>query len=271
MAIPYPEIDPVALAIGPLEIRWYALAYIAGFLLGWRYGLWMVGLDKTKRPNKDDVDDLISWSVLGVILGGRIGYVLFYQPEVYLESPLEIFKVWNGGMSFHGGVLGVILTLVIFARAKGISFLRLTDVFCCACPIGIGLGRLANFINGELFGKVTDVSWGMVFPQGGPLPRHPSQIYEAGLEGLLLFIVLFALVRHEPVRRQPGLLSGFFLIGYGLSRIFVEIFREPDLQIGYVVNIYTMGQILSLPMVLLGVGLIVFVRWKDCWFGKRAA
>lgn len=258
----YPNIDPVAFYLGPLPIRWYALAYIAGFLMGWQYCLYLAGLNKDARPNKTDIDDFLPWAILGVIVGGRIGYVFFYQFEMYAQDPVEAFKIWHGGMSFHGGMLGVIVAMISFSAYHKISFLRLSDMLACAAPIGIFFGRIANFINGELFGRITNQPWGMVFPRGGDLARHPSQIYEAALEGLVLFLILFLLARRDWVRERPGMLAGAFFIGYGISRIFVEFFREPDLEIGYVIGPFTMGQILSLPMVLGGCALIVYSHFR---------
>ena len=258
MALTFPNIDPVAISIGPFDIRWYALAYLAGFLLGWRYGLYMAGLNKPHRPDRTDIDDLLPWGVLGVILGGRLGYVLFYQTSIYMHDPLAIFKVWQGGMSFHGGVTGVIIALLAFSYMRKINLLRLSDIFCTAAPIGIFFGRLANFVNGELYGRVTDAPIGMVFPGGGPEPRHPSQLYEAGLEGLLLLTVLGALLHVKAVRERPGVLTGVFLCGYALCRIVVEFFREPDYFLGLYWGAVSMGQMLSVPMILLGGGVIAY-------------
>ncbi len=252
MAIPFPDIDPVAVSIGPIAIRWYALAYLSAFLLGWKYVIYLAGKNPEQRPNRLDLDDFLPWGILGVILGGRVGYVLFYQTAMYLHNPLEIFMLWHGGMSFHGGALGMILAMIIYAWRKKIYVLRLTDWVCCAVPIGLFLGRIANFINGELFGRVTDAPWGMVFPHGGELPRHPSQLYEAALEGLVLFLILFALAHNKKVRERPGIISGIFLIGYALSRITVEFFREPDVQIGFLFDYFTMGQLLCIPMIIGG-------------------
>lgn len=252
MAIPFPDIDPVAVSIGPIVIRWYALAYLSAFLLGWKYVIYLAGKNPEQRPNRLDIDDFLPWGILGVILGGRVGYVLFYQTAMYLHNPLEIFMLWHGGMSFHGGALGMILAMIIYAWRKNIYVLRLTDWVCCAVPIGLFLGRIANFINGELFGRVTDAPWGVVFPHGGELPRHPSQLYEAALEGLVLFLILLALAHNKKVRERPGIISGVFLIGYGLSRILVEFFREPDAQIGFLFNYFTMGQLLCIPMIIGG-------------------
>lgn len=254
----FPNIDPIAFYIGPLPIRWYALAYITGFLLGWKYCLYLAGIDKNKSPNKTDIDDFLPWAILGVILGGRLGYVIFYQWEFYVADPLEIARIWNGGMAFHGGILGVIVSAVIFTRARGISLLRLSDMLACATPIGLFFGRIANFINGELFGRVTNVPWAVNFPRGGGVERHPSQLYEAALEGLVLFVILFLLVRLKHIRERAGILSGVFLAGYGFARFFVEFYREPDLQIGYIAGVFTMGQMLCVPMILGGLILIAF-------------
>lgn len=259
MALEFPDIDPVALAIGPLEIRWYALAYLAGFILGWRYALYYAGLNAGVRPDKKDIDDFLPWAVLGVILGGRIGYVLFYNLEVYAANPIDALKVWQGGMSFHGGTLGVIAALIGFYYFSKVCVLRLSDMFCAAAPMGIFFGRIANFINGELYGRASDMPWAFIFPVGGDIARHPSQLYEAATEGVLLFLILAFFVHKKSVRERPGIITGTFLVGYGLARSFCEFFREPDIQIGYIWTYFSMGQILSLPMILLGAGLIVYV------------
>lgn len=256
MAIPFPDISPIAFSVGPLPIRWYALSYLVGILLAWRYVLHLIARTPDHRPNKLDIDDFVGWAVLGVILGGRVGYILFYQTAMYLQNPLEIFKLWHGGMSFHGGALGVIIAMIAYSYFKKIPVLRLTDPVCAAVPIGLFFGRLANFVNGELFGRVTDVPWGIVFPHGGDLPRHPSQLYEAGLEGIVLFLILAVLAHNDKIRHRPGIISGVFLIGYALSRMTVEFFREPDVQIGYLFNVFTMGQLLCLPMILGGLACI---------------
>lgn len=262
MSIPFPNIDPVAVAIGPLAIRWYALAYLSAFLLGWLYVVYLAGRNKDQRPNKLDLDDFLAWGILGVILGGRVGYVLFYQTAMYLQNPLEIFMLWHGGMSFHGGALGMIIAMFIYAWRKNIPTLRLTDWVCCAVPIGLFFGRIANFVNGELYGRVTEAPWGVIFPHGGELARHPSQLYEAGLEGLVLFLILFALANIKSVLARPGIISGVFLIGYALSRITVEFFREPDVQLGYLFGMFTMGQILCLPMILGGL-ITIAIAFKN--------
>lgn len=268
MSIPFPDISPIALEIGPVAIRWYALAYLAGFLIGWRYVLRMIAQagEGAPRPNRADIDDFLAWGIFGVILGGRIGYVLFYQTEMYLNDPVQILKIWQGGMSFHGGALGAIAAMILYAGIKKFEVLRLTDLFCAAVPIGLFFGRIANFINAELYGRVTEAPWGVVFPGGGMFPRHPSQIYEAILEGLVLFVLLFLLIRKDHIRNRPGIVSGVFLIGYGVSRIVVEFFREPDAHIGYLMEYFTMGQVLSLPMLVAG---LVCIVWAMRSHGKR--
>jgi len=262
MAMIFPEIDPVALSIGPFDIRWYALAYLCGFLAGWRYGLHLAGLNGATRPNREDIDDFLPWAVMGVILGGRMGYVVFYQFDYFLTHPVDIFKVWEGGMSFHGGVIGIIGALVVFSILRKIYVLRLSDIVCAAAPIGLFLGRIANFVNGELYGRVTDSPLGMVFPGAGPLPRHPSQIYEALLEGLVLFCVLFALTRVRAVRERPGIVTGVFLSGYALCRMAVEFVREPDAHLGLFWGSISMGQALSVPMALLGLCVLGYALFR---------
>ncbi len=244
-------LDPVALTIGPLVLRWYSLAYIAGILIGW----WLLKR-MVRRPgapmDENHVDDLVTWCTLGVILGGRLGYVLFYDPATYLANPLKIFLLWEGGMSFHGGFAGVIIAILLYCRAQGLSVWRVLDYVAVVTPIGLFLGRLANFVNGELWGRVTDGSWGMIFPDGGPYPRHPSQLYQAGLEGLALLLILSFLFWRTDARLKPGLLGGLFVGLYGLFRFLVEFVREPDAQLGTLAIGVTMGQALSLPMILFG-------------------
>lgn len=265
--LPFPAIDPVAIAIGPLAIRWYALAYIAGILLGWWYIQWLNRRHAVMA--RTDVGDFVVWTTLGVILGGRLGYVLFYKPGYYLDNPLEILFVWQGGMSFHGGLLGVATAVVIFAQRRRIKLVSLADLVACGAPIGLFFGRIANFINGELYGRVSDVPWAMVFPHGGPEPRHPSQLYEAAQEGLLLFIVLLILARFTRAHAHPGLLAGVFLIGYGAARSYGEFFREPDAFLGYLAGGLTMGQVLSLPMIVLGLALVVVASVRQAEPTKR--
>jgi len=255
-AIPFPAIDPVIISIGPLAIRWYSLAYIAGLVLGWQLLRRLVKLPP-EVAGQEEANDFLIWAMLGVILGGRLGYVLFYNFEIYLNNPLAILAVWQGGMSFHGGLLGVIVATIVFCRQRGIELWPFADRLACVAPIGLFFGRLANFINGELFGRVTDVSWGVVFPRGGPDPRHPSQIYEALGEGLVLFLVLMWLVRSEPLRRRPGFLTGVFLAGYGIVRTGVEFFRQPDAHIGLLSFGSTTGQWLSVPLILAGLWLVL--------------
>jgi len=257
-AIPFPAIDPVAVAIGPFVVRWYALAYIVGLLLGWRYCL--VLADRPPRlVERRDIDDFLVWATLGVVLGGRIGYVLFYQPGYYLQHPIEALYLWHGGMSFHGGALGVTLAILLFTRARRLPVLAFSDVIAEAIPIGLFFGRIANFINGELFGRETDIPWAMVFPNGGPVPRHPSQLYEAVCEGLLLFLLLL-LAEHRGARRRPGIVAGLFLIGYAVARMSGELFRQPDAQLGFLVFGTTMGQLLSIPVLIAGFILIWWAR-----------
>ncbi len=259
MAIQFPNIDPVAVALGPVHIRWYALAYLSAFLFGWWYGIYISKLNgEGTRPNRQDIDDFIPWAIVGVILGGRLGYVLFYQTPYYMQYPLEALKVWHGGMSFHGGIVGVITVLILFSWRHKVPLLRLCDIFGCAAPLGIFLGRITNFINGELYGRVTDVPWGVVFPGGGPLPRHPSQLYQGLLEGLVLFLILLAFLHVRKVRERPGILSAVFLCGYGVFRSLGELFREPDEQIGYLFGDFSMGQLLSVPVILFGLGVLYF-------------
>ena len=259
-ALPFPDFDPILIQIGPFAIRWYALAYIVGILLGWLYARAIIRNEKLwggpAPMTVADYDDFIVWVTLGVILGGRIGYVLFYNPGYFAEHPLEALQLWKGGMSFHGGFTGCIAAVVLFARKRGIPVLSLGDITCAVGPIGLFLGRLANFINGELWGRPADVPWAMVFPSGGPLPRHPSQLYEAALEGLLLLVVLALFIRGGALKR-PGLIIGAFAVGYALTRSFAELFREPDAQLGFLWGGLTMGMVLSLPLLLFGIVLIL--------------
>jgi phosphatidylglycerol:prolipoprotein diacylglycerol transferase len=266
LAIPFPFTDPNApfvfppFAVGPLTIaiRWYAIAYIAGLLIGWRYCL-LLADRSPNRVERDDIDDFLTWATLGVVLGGRIGYVLFYKPGYYIDHPLEALYLWHGGMSFHGGALGVTTAILLFTRARAIPIFAFADIICAAIPIGLFFGRIANFINGELWGRVTDVPWAMVFPGGGPLARHPSQLYEASCEGILLFILLFAAER-SGARRHPGTLSGLFLAGYAIARMSGELFRQPDVQLGFLVFGTTMGQLLSIPVLIAGIVMILWAR-----------
>ncbi len=258
----FPVIDPIAIQIGPLAIRWYALAYLGGILLGWAYAGWLVRKPKLwphgKAPaTPDQISDFITWVTLGIILGGRLGYVLFYNAGYYLYHPAEILFVWQGGMSFHGGLIGVSLAIVIFTRRNAISLGSFADLVASVVPVGLLFGRLANFINSELWGRVTTAPIGMIFPNGGPLPRHPSQLYEAGLEGVTLLLLLFVAGQYTRALSRPWLITGLFAVGYGAARIFVEMFREPDAQIGFLAGGVTMGMVLSLPLLLGGAALIV--------------
>jgi phosphatidylglycerol---prolipoprotein diacylglyceryl transferase len=265
-AITYPQIDPVALQLGPLAIHWYGIGYVVSILFAWWYSkrlvankaLWANGEPPIKPL---DLDDFVTWAALGVVLGGRIGYILFYDFARFAANPLSIFAVWNGGMSYHGGMLGTILAMVLFARKRGIPTWTLLDTVAAGVPFGLGVGRLTNFINGELWGRTTDVPWAMVFPNGGDLPRHPSQLYEALLEGLILFCALRFFTHRMLKLKTPKFVGGAFVAGYGLSRIIVEFFREPDAQLGYLAgNWLTMGMVLSTPMVLAGTWAMVTAK-----------
>lgn len=249
----YPNIDPNIFKIGPIALRWYGFMYLLGFTAGYWVLTWQSKHKKSLRLSKEDIGDAVTYAAFGVILGGRIGYTLFYNFSYYFEHPLRVFYVWEGGMSFHGGFLGTLAAMVLYAKHKKISFYKLADLAILAIPIGLGFGRLGNFINGELFGRATDVPWCMVFPMGGPECRHPSQLYEALLEGLLLFFILFFLNK----RKLPdGVMFWSFITGYGTFRFFVEFFREPDPQLGFILGPFSMGQFLSFPMAVLGIFMI---------------
>ena len=261
--LPFPAFDPVLVHIGPLSIRWYALAYITGLVVGW----WMMRRLVLRRPvvaTLPQVDDFLTWATLGVVLGGRCGYVLFYQSGYYFSHPLQMLQVWNGGMSFHGGMLGVTLALILYCWQQKLPLLGFADRLAVVVPIGLGLGRCANFINGELYGRpAPGVPWAMIFPNDpAQLPRHPSQLYQAAMEGLLLFLLLFLLSRREAVRARFGLLTGIFLMGYGVARIIGEFFRQPDPFLGYLWAGATMGQLLSIPMILAGAGFVAYAMTR---------
>jgi phosphatidylglycerol:prolipoprotein diacylglycerol transferase len=264
--IPFPVFDPVLIAIGPFAVRWYALAYIVGILLGWLYARMLIRSERLwggpALLTIVDLDDFILWVTLGIILGGRTGYVLFYNFEFFIGHPIEILQLWHGGMSFHGGFLGCVIAVIAFARYRKVPMLSLGDLTCATGTIGLFLGRLANFINGELWGRVTDRPWGMVFPNGGLLPRHPSQIYEAALEGLLLFVILAMLIRRGALQR-PGFIIGAFALGYGILRSFSELFREPDVQLGFLWGGLTMGMLLSVPLMLAGVAFMMTAKRRE--------
>jgi phosphatidylglycerol:prolipoprotein diacylglycerol transferase len=256
-------LDPILFEIGPFALRWYSLAYLAGILIGWWYLMKLI--DRPGAPMaRRHVDDLVFYATLGIILGGRLGYVLFYKPVYYLSNPLEIPQLWDGGMSLHGGVLGTTAAILWLARKHKLDWLRIHDYVACCAPFGLFFGRIANFVNAELWGRTTDASWGIVFPNAGPLPRHPSQLYEAGLEGLLLFAVLWWLFWKTDARYQPGKLVGTFLLVYGLSRFAVEFFREPDSHLTWLAQQsgLSMGQWLTVPMILGGAWLIATAKGR---------
>lgn len=269
MSLAFPIIDPVAIEIGPVAIRWYGLAYVAGLLLGYVYAkricvndrLWG---EKGSPIEREHIEDFLLWAGIGVILGGRLGFVLFYNPEFYLQNPLEIFKIWNGGMAFHGGLAGVIIAIILYARKRGISVLSFCDVMATAAPFGLFFGRIANFINAELWGRTTDVPWAFVFPGAGDSPRHPSQLYEAALEGIVLWLIIRWLTHSKLSLKRPGLVAAVFGIGYAASRIFVEFYREPDPQLGFLFGGFvTMGMLLSLLVLLGGIALL--------WMSNKSA
>src|SRR2546423_418647 len=269
LTIAFPVFDPIAIAIGPIAIRWYALAYIGGIVLSWIYARAVITNERLwggPAPiTPPQIDDFILWVTVGIILGGRTGYVLFYNVPFFLEHPAEIFELWKGGMSFHGGFLGCVAAVILFCRKHHIPILSLGDITTAVGPIGLFLGRLANFINSELWGRPADPSlpWAIVFPNGGPLPRHPSQLYEAGLEGIVLFTILAVMVRCGAFKR-PGLILGSFIGFYGLARIAGEFFREPDPQLGFLWGGLTMGMLLSAPMIIAGAILVVMA-----WLGEE--
>ncbi|MFT8471480.1 prolipoprotein diacylglyceryl transferase [Acetobacter persici] len=266
----FPQFDPVLVHLGPLAIRWYALSYIVGIVLGVSLLRRLVPL-APRAATTEQADDFLGWVTLGVLLGGRLGYVLFYQPGYYLTHPLSILQVWKGGMSFHGGALGVIVAMALFAWRNKINFLAFADRVTVAVPVGLGLGRIANFINGELWGREAPASlpWAMIFPNAGPIPRHPSELYEALTEGLLLFSVMFLVSRRQSVRERPGFLAGLFLAGYACARSFCEFFREPDAFLGFLPGGVTMGQVLCVPMLAAGVALMLHARRSPVYTGLQ--
>jgi phosphatidylglycerol:prolipoprotein diacylglycerol transferase len=265
LTIAFPVFDPVAFAIGPFVVRWYALAYIGGIVLGWIYARALIknvkfwaGPSPVTLPQ---MDDFVLWVTIGIIVGGRTGYVLFYNPAFFVQHPAEIFELWKGGMSFHGGFLGCVAAVMLFARRNNISILSLGDIVTAVGPIGLFLGRIANFINSELWGRAADptLPWAMIFPNGGPIPRHPSQLYEAALEGIVLFTILAVMIRMGALKR-PGLILGSFITIYGIARIIGEFFREPDPQLGFLWGGLTMGMLLSVPMIIAGAIIIAAAR-----------
>ncbi|KZN66789.1 prolipoprotein diacylglyceryl transferase [Pseudoalteromonas luteoviolacea] len=259
MALQFPEIDPIIFSIGPLSVRWYGLMYLIGFA----FAMWWANKE-SEKPNsgwtKEQVSDLLFYGMLGVILGGRIGYVLFYNFNKFLADPITLFKVWEGGMSFHGGALGVITAIFVFAWRTNKSPLSVGDFVVPMVPVGLLAGRIGNFINGELWGRQTDVPWAIIFPTGGDVPRHPSQLYEAFFEGLVLFLIL-VWYRKQP--RPAGSIAGLFLLGYGSFRFAIEYFREPDAHIGLYAGVISQGQILSLPMIIGGLGLMIWAHRRE--------
>lgn len=265
-SLAFPAIDPVAFSIGPLSVRWYGIAYVAGILIAWWMANRMVDADRLWPGNKapmtrDVLGDFVIWATIGIVLGGRLGYVLFYDLDRTLADPLNVVRIWNGGMSFHGGLAGTALAMILYARKNAVPLWSLIDAVSSVAPMGIAFGRIANFINGELWGRTSDVAWAMVFPTGGPMARHPSQLYEALLEGFLLFVVLRFLTHSRLKLKTPGFVAGAFVTGYGCARIFVEFFREPDVQLGYLAGDWlTMGMVLSIPLVLTGIAMMATAR-----------
>ena len=259
--------DPVLIDLGLFQIRWYSLAYILGIILGWIYANRIIKKilisNNLALIKPTHFDDLIIYLILGIILGGRLGYIFFYNYEYYFQNPYEILQIWKGGMSFHGGLLGVIFATFVFSKTKNINFFNLTDIISCVAPIGLFLGRIANFINGELYGKISDLPWAVIFPEAGNIGRHPSQIYEALLEGALLFILINFLAIKKQLLFKTGYISSFFLISYSILRIFSEIFREPDKHIGYLYNYFSMGTILSFITLVIGFIIIVYIKKNE--------
>jgi phosphatidylglycerol:prolipoprotein diacylglycerol transferase len=267
MAIPFPGIDPVAIALGPVQVRWYGLAYLCGLVLGWQYMRYLLrqpGLWRGAAPMRpEQADDFLLWATLGVVIGGRLGFILLYYPATFINDPMRVFAVWEGGMAFHGGLLGVVAAIALFARFNHLPWLSLGDLVAATVPIGLFFGRIANFINGELYGKLTDVPWAVDFPASvmdpGDVagPRHPSQLYEACLEGLVLFLVLRYFTHSRGSLKKPGLTAGIFLFGYGTAHIIGEIFREWDYSLYFTTNYFSQGMVYSLPMVAAGAFLIL--------------
>ena len=260
--------DPVLIDLGLFQIRWYSIAYILGIILGWIYAVKIIIKSQNNKYNfesikKSDFDDLIIYLVVGIILGGRLGYIIFYNLEYYTQNFSEIFKLWQGGMSFHGGLLGVIVAIFIYSKNKKVSFFKCSDIIACVAPIGLFLGRIANYINGELFGKISTLPWAVIFPNGGNIARHPSQIYEAILEGFVLFILINFLALKKHLIIKTGYVSSFFLIFYSILRIFSENFREPDQHLGYFFNYFSMGTILSIFTLIFGFLIIFFIKKNE--------
>ena len=260
--------NPVLVDFGIFQIKWYSLAYILGIIIGWIYALKIISLTTDNRYNfhpikKTQFDELITYIILGIILGGRIGYIIFYNFNYYSQNPLEVFKIWQGGMSFHGGLFGVIVSTIIYSIKIKDNFLKFTDIISCVAPIGIFLGRIANFINGELYGKMTNAPWSVVFPNGGDIGRHPSQIYEATLEGVLLFLLINYFALKKKLLFKTGFISGLFLILYSIFRIFSEFFREPDNHLGYFFNYFSLGSLLSIFTLIFGLLVIFYIHKNE--------
>ena len=260
--------DPVFIDLGIFQIKWYSLSYILGILLGWVYAKKIIEITsknkyETESVKKTSFDDLIIFIVLGIIIGGRLGYVIFYNSEYYFQNIDEIFKIWQGGMSFHGGLIGVIVSVLIFSKKSKTNFFKFTDIICCVAPIGIFLGRISNFINAELYGKISTLPWAVIFPNVDNIPRHPSQIYEAIMEGIILFILINYLALKKSLLYKNGLISGLFLISYSIARIFSEAFREPDVHLGYFFGYFSMGTLLSFLTLIAGLFIISTVKKSE--------
>ena len=260
--------DPVLIDLGLFQIRWYSVAYILGIIIGWMYATKIIKLTTTNQYNfeqikKSDFDDLIIYLIIGIVFGGRLGYVLFYNLEYYSQNFFEIFKLWQGGMSFHGGLLGVIISIIFFSKKTKINFFKFADIVSCVAPIGIFLGRIANFINGELYGKISTLPWAVIFSNGGSVARHPSQIYEAILEGIILFILINYLALKKQLLFKTGYISGLFLVSYSILRIFSEIFREPDIHLGLFFNYFSLGTLLSLATLVAGLVIIISAKKNE--------
>ena len=258
----FPNINPIAIDLGIIQIRWYALSYIAGILLSWALILKIIKF-KSINIDKKVISELISNSMIGIIIGGRLGYVIFYNPEYFLDNLIEIFKLWNGGMSFHGGFIGVIMAVIYTSKVSKTPIMLLADLIALVSPIGIFFGRLANFINGELYGRVTNHTFGMIFPNGGNLPRHPSQLYEAFFEGFTLFIIMLLFIKFTNILNKRGFITALFISLYGSFRFCIEFFREPDMHIGLLYFNFSMGQLLSLPMIIIGFYFMILIIKKN--------
>jgi phosphatidylglycerol:prolipoprotein diacylglycerol transferase len=268
LAILFPNIDPIAISLGPISIHWYGIAYVLGIIFGTYIIRRLEKKYKIAKMDSEEFDNLVVYIIIGIVAGGRIGEILFYTPKMIIDDFWEIFKIWHGGMSFHGGIIGVSISIWIFCLKHKKKLLAVTDLIACATPVGLFFGRIANFINAELYGKKTGVAWGIIFPDTDFYPRHPSQLYEAAAEGILLFCIMLIAVRATSIRHHNGRISGLFLIFYSIFRIVIENFREPDSHIGYILNIATLGQLLSLPMLALGIFLCISNRDKDHFISK---